>query len=119
MNNKKSSDTNKGSTVIEMSLLMPVFLGCIYLYIMLFLFFIEAGKRMDRMSDYIYTSKEIKYEEKETLSNNMQLRREGKIEIVRVEEQGKLFVLRLELRKGENDPAHNLRRWQLVTDTFQ
>lgn len=119
MNSKKEDDKNRGSTVIEMSLLIPIFLGCIYWYIMLFLFFIESGKKMEQMSDYVYTPEKTQYAENQAFSDNMQIRREGKMEIVRVEEQGKLFVFHMELRKGKDDPAENLRRWQLVTDTFQ
>lgn len=119
MDNKKENGKNRGSTVIEMSLLIPIFLGCIYWYIMLFLFFIESGKKMEQISDYVYTPEKAQYAKSQVFSDNMQIRREGKIEIVRVEEQGKLFVFHMELRKGEHDPVENLRRWQLVTDTFQ
>ena len=44
---------NRGSAVIEMSLLMPIFLGCIYLYIMLFLFLLESGKGLEYMVENI------------------------------------------------------------------
>lgn len=110
---------NRGSTVIEMSLLIPVFLGCIYFYIMLFLFFTGAAKKMEEVSEYAYMSVSTKTEQQKVLSDNARVQREGKIRVIKVEEQGKLFTFQMEFRKDENDPVQNLRRWQLVSDTFQ
>ncbi len=112
MNNKKLR-RNCGSAVIEITLLMPAFLGCIYLYIMLFLFFIDSGKRMEQLAECIYTTKQ-----ESVLEQSIVIRTEGNLKIGRIEAQDEPFVIQLELRKDENDPVKNIRRWQLVADVF-
>lgn len=119
MKENRSNRRNRGSAVIEFTLLTPIFLGCIYFYIMLFLFFIGNGKKMEEISNYAYVAEERKQEYGEGILGNVQIQKEGKLRVIRVEEQGKLFILRLEIRTDENDPVENLRRWQIVTDTFQ
>ena len=115
----KKTKHNKGSSIIEISMLIPICLTCIYLYVMLFLFFTKAAKNMEQISEYSYRSDTAdgKIEEKEP--KNLQICREGKTQKVWMEEQDKLFVLHLELRRDMNDPAENIRRWQLVTSTIQ
>lgn len=115
----KKTKRNKGSSIIEISLLIPICLVCVYLYVMLFLFLTGAAKNMERISEYSYRSDtaDDKTEEKE--SKNLQVCREGKTQKVWMEEQDKLFVLHLELRKDMNDPVENIRRWQLVTSAIQ
>ena len=115
----RKNKRNRGSTVIEMSLLIPVFLGCIYFYIMLFLFFTQAAKKTEEISEYAYMSESTKTEQQKVLPDNVRVQREGKIRVIKLEEQGKLFTLKTEFRRDENDPVQNLRRWQLVSDTFQ
>lgn len=107
----KKREKNKGSAVIEMTLLMPILLGCIYFYIMLFLFFVQSGKRMAEIADCIY-------EENIEETEEVMMRTEGNVKIGKVEEEGKLFRIHIELRKDKNDPVKNIRRWQLVGDVF-
>ena len=115
----RKNKRNRGSTVIEMSLLIPVFLGCIYFYIMLFLFFTQAAKKTEEIYEYAYMSESTKTEQQKVLPDNVRVQREGKIRVIKLEEQGKLFTFKTEFRRDENDPVQNLRRWQLVSDTFQ
>lgn len=110
---------NRGSAIIEITLLIPVFLGCIYLYIMCFLFFTESAKKMEQLSECLYTSDRKEDKTIENQYKEIQLRREGNMRCTWVEEQGKLFIFYLELRKDTNQPVENIRRWQLVTDTIQ
>ena len=74
---------------------------------------------MEEVSEYAYMSVSTKTEQQKVLSDNARVQREGKIRVIKVEEQGKLFTFQMEFRKDENDPVQNLRRWQLVSDTFQ
>lgn len=115
----RKNKRNKGSTVIEMSLLIPVFMGCIYFYIMLFLFFTRAAKKVEEVSEYAYRKAGTKVEQKGTVPEHVRIQMEGKVRVIKVEEQGKLFTFQTEFRRDENDPVQNLRRWQLVSDTFQ
>lgn len=109
---------NKGSAIIETTLLIPVFLGCIYFYIMLFLFFMESGKRMEQMAECMYTTQTVENRNSEERKANMSTRTEGKVKIFWIKENGNLFDIQLELRKDENNAVENIRRWQLVTSLF-
>lgn len=109
---------NKGSAVIEMSLIMPILLGSIYLYIMFFLFLVEYGKEMEYMVEHMYEIGSTENGRSEQTKDGISKRTEGKVRIYRIEEQGDLFDLYLEMRKDENDAIENIRRWQLVTSVF-
>ena len=109
---------NRGSAVIEMSLLMPILLGCIYLYIMLFLFLLESGKGMEYMVENMYETGNVKEDASEKLKETLSKRTQGNVKIFWLEEKGKLFDIYLEMRKDENDAVENIRRWQLVTSVF-
>lgn len=101
---------NRGSTIIEMTLLIPVLLGCIYFYIMLFLFLIETAEDMYIMAEYLYEPERTKQENViGTISKN------GNTEIIRIQNTGELFEIKTELRKDASDVIENIRRWQLAT----
>lgn len=101
---------NRGSTIIEMTLLIPVFLGCIYFYIMFFLFLTEAAKDMNEMAGCLYESGST---EKNSVEGNIS--KNGSTEIIKMQSSGKLFEIRLELRKDAGDVIENIRRWQFAT----
>lgn len=103
---------NRGNAVIELSLLMPFLLGVLYLYIMMFLLFIGSGRRMAEVAETIYA------DEEEVSAQNISLRKEGSMRIGTAEEDGKIFTIQIELRRDENDPVENIRRWQLIGDVF-
>jgi hypothetical protein len=105
----KKRRANRGSSIIEISLLIPIFMGCIYLYIMLFLFFMESSKQMCTMSESIYS------QECASMQSGFSLKTEGKMQVIRVKETGKLFEIEMELRRDGSEPLENIRRWQLVT----
>lgn len=58
------------------------------------------------------------YEENIEETEEVMMRTEGNVKIGKVEEEGKLFRIHIELRKDKNDPVKNIRRWQLVGDVF-
>lgn len=109
---------NKGSAVIETTLLIPVFLGCIYFYIMLFLFFVDSGKRMEQIAASMYKVQTAQNGNSEEWEEDILIRTEGKMKIYRIEEEDGLFDIQLELRKDQNNAVENIRRWQLVTGLF-
>ncbi len=107
---------NRGSTVVEFSLLTPVFFGCIYLYIMLFLFLHQSGRDMDLMTQKMYQSEQCGVQQEETLLSKSKMQQEGEKEKWILDEQEGLFDLHIEMRKDTNDPVKNIRRWKLLAD---
>lgn len=106
---KKRRNRNSGSAIIEITLLIPVFLGCIYLYIMLFLFLVDSTREMSSLAENLYATEELKKE------NDVKINKKGKTKIISIDKTGKLFRLQLEMRKNDSDAIENIRRWQLVT----
>lgn len=52
---------NRGSMVIEMTLLMPVFLGCLFLYVMLFVELIHLQHKMEQAAEILYAAEVPEY----------------------------------------------------------
>lgn len=104
---------NRGSATIEMTLLMPVILGVIYLYISFFIFFVDSAVDMEDMAVELYIQKEEKgnNEKKKMLSA-------GSKKSVYINEKSGLFNKSLELHRYSDSAVENIRRWQLATDTI-
>lgn len=111
-------EINKGSVVIEMTLLIPIIIGCVYLYIIIFMFFIRQSEMFDIVSEKIYDNsinmEEIYGEEKSAITKDQK----GSISTYTNKEQDNWFEYRVELRHMNQDPIKNLRRWQLVRDSI-
>lgn len=114
-NHSRRQKKNRGSAVIEMTLLMPIYLGIFYLYILFFLFLIECGFLMQCMLEYVYQV-EMKYD---VLENNadISITNHGNIRTVRTLKMDKGFQIQLELKGNTEDPAERIRRWQIAVDT--
>lgn len=106
---RRQKGNNRGSAIIEMTLLIPILLGCIYFYIMLFLFLTETAGDMYRMAEYLYESERTNENVAGIVSKS------GNTEIISIKSTGKLFEIRAELRRDASDAIENIRRWQLVT----
>lgn len=102
---------NQGRTVIEITLLIPVFFGCIYLYIMLFLFLMESTKQMDNICEGLYHTENTKMESQ---SGKITFHMKGKTYTGAIYETGKLFTIDLQLSRDSSDAIENIRRWQLA-----
>ena len=89
---------NRGSAVVEMTLLIPLFLGCIYFYIILLLFFVKQA--------------DTTYEEVLSMYGRADM---NSIEIT-VEDNG--LDARFNYKRNADDVVKKLRRWQLVADTI-
>lgn len=106
---------NVGSIIVEFTLLMPFFLLCVYLYIMAFLYYIEAGKGMSRLAESIYDQREedsIEGEEYLYISKRGG-NREGTFR-----KENKWTVTEISMKRDISDPVRNLRRWQIIADTI-
>ncbi|MCR5701175.1 MAG: hypothetical protein K6G76_03400 [Lachnospiraceae bacterium] len=55
---------NKGSAVLEITLLIPIILGCVVLYINMVLSLVDCAKQEDAAS-------EIRYEEDKNIANEL------------------------------------------------
>lgn len=107
------NSTNRGSAVIEMTILIPVLLACVYLYLMVFIHFVNYGKVMADAAEALYGEEWAGGEEGKII-----VKREGKKKTVSVEEQDNRFTLSVELRKNENEPVKQIRRWQFAAELF-
>ena len=106
---------NVGSIIVEFTVLMPIFLICIYLYIMAFLYYMEAGKGMDRLSEAIYGQQEEAVVSGESIYINKRgANREGTFR-----KENKWAVTEITMKKDISDPVRNLRRWQIIADTVR
>lgn len=114
------SGDNRGSAIIEVTIMIPIILGCLYLYIMSMLFITKHGRMADELSAQLYSNQD---------DNGLAVGSDGKIEETK-DKQGQVEVIkyegvidkydvRFELKKCSDDPVKNLRRWQLVADTIR
>ena len=106
---------NRGSAVIEMTMMVPIILGCIYFYIMSMLFLIEHGKVADDLSYRFYSYSE---ENTENDDGDKKVILSGNTEVISYGEVFNNYELMIELKKEGSDVVKNLRRWQLIADTI-
>jgi hypothetical protein len=106
---------NRGSAVIEMTMMVPIILGCIYFYIMSMLFLIEHGKVADDLSYRLYSYSE---ENTENDDGDKKVILSGNTEVISYGEVFNNYELMIELKKEGSDVVKNLRRWQLIADTI-
>ena len=108
----KGQRKNRGSAIIEMTMLIPIFLGIFYLYIMFFLFLIECGFLLQGMVECIYnveTKSEI---------HEMMATQQGNTKVVKASKMNNIFPIYLELKGSAEDSADKVRRWQIAVDTI-
>lgn len=112
----KRRKRNRGSAVLEATILIPVCLGIFFLYIMFFLFLIEYGFIMQGMLEYMYHP-ETKFEI-ENPHGEISLVKQGNINIINAWNKNRYFSMYLEYKGNSNDPADKVRRWQIAADTI-
>lgn len=101
---------NRGSIVVEMTLLMPVFLLCVFLYITAFLYYVEAAEQMYLASAALYLTTDDAGE------NEVFIYKRGGTSIATAERSERYADVKVELRKDAGNPIQNLRRWQSIAD---
>ena len=92
---------NRGSAVVEMTLLVPFVFGSIYFYIMSMLYITEHGRRVNELSEMLY--------------NNVAEAKDG---LVSYDGDFEKYSISLDLRMDNTDSVKSLRRWQFVADTI-
>ncbi len=119
--NKKVTMKNKGSAVIEITLMIPVILGCIYFYIMSMLYLVEHGRVVDKLSEELYDSISFGYDSgaaDDSVSDNDTI---GIINkgVAEYEEDYENYTISVRLKVDDSNPVKSLRRWQLIADTIR
>ncbi len=112
MGNQKK---NRGSAVVEMTLLIPILLGVFFLYICTFLFMIDSSKVMAQMSQSLYPG-EVQNSADNTGENVYDVKKSGTKAIVAVKEQRGILEMDRMLSCYNGSAVKNIRRWQLATD---
>lgn len=115
--NPKRQRNNKGSAIIEMTLLISILLGIIYLYISLFVFMIETGKEMNGMVECMYSLDNSQTNAGVSNNSNGSISQQGNIICARVNQISGMFLMDLELRRYSDSAVKNIRRWKLAIDT--
>ena len=103
---------NRGSTIIEMTLLISVFMGVIFLYITFFLYLINSAGQMEQAAEYLYSVNEEEPDSEK--SANIWIQKQGDIRTVWFEETDSRFLIRTKYRRWVKNPVENIRRWQLA-----
>lgn len=105
--------SNRGSAIIEITLLVPVLFGCIYFFIMTMLFLIRQAQVMDIAADKAYESAD------NVAGGVVTECKQGSVRIVKYQEEMDGYNVLVEIKVDDSDPVRNLRRWQLVADTVR
>lgn len=113
---KKQPIKNRGTAIIEITILIPIYLGVLYLYIISFLFLIESGFIFQSMLECIYNV-ETKSEIQQS-NNGISEIQQGNLKIVRVSNTDKVFQIYLEIKGCADAPTEKIRRWQIAVDTI-
>ena len=114
-NKKIPGRKNRGSAVVEISLLMPIYIGVFFLYIAFFLFLIECGFIMQDMLEYMYHS-ETKSENHHS-RYNISVVNQGNVRTVNVSDYREGLTIYFEVRGNSEDFPDKIRRWQIAVDT--
>lgn len=102
---------NQGSATVEMTLLMPFLIGVLFLYVNVFLFFLEEAKEIRCMAQTLYAT-----EEKQ--DNSMEINIRGEQLSICEEKAVGWFLLDLELHRKADIEVKSIRRWQLARSLF-
>ncbi|MBD8973571.1 MAG: hypothetical protein EGQ63_06995 [Clostridiales bacterium] len=105
---------NRGSIVVEMTILMPVFLLCVFLYITAFLYYVEAAEQMYLASAALY--QEYILTTDDAGADEVSIYKRGGTSVATVERSERYADVKVELRKDAGNPIQNLRRWQSIAD---
>lgn len=100
---------NRGSATIEMTLLIPIILGVFYLYISIFLSFVDCADSMEDMIEVLYME--------DTDSQASEVQKRGSKSSVCDYKSTKFLEKNLEFHRYNGSVVENIRRWQLAADT--
>ena len=100
---------NRGSAVVEVTLMVPVIFGSLYFFVMSMLFIVEHGKLADELSEKLYESSK---------EEACEVKKQGNTEFIKYNEVFNDYEIYFDFSKNGDDVVKNLRRWQLIADTI-
>ncbi len=110
---------NKGSSIIEMTLIIPILLGIVYLYLSLFLFLIHVSQNRNDMIETLYAIENVEQKENATTGLSIRKKKNGNKISVYANAEFSPFEIELEFHRNEDSAVDNIRRWQLVANTIR
>ncbi len=113
------SENNRGSAIIEITLLIPVIFFSVYFYIMSMLYITNNGKAADELSDQLYAEEGDDSVNEVGIETTGERQKQGNIEIIKCNDVFGNYNISFEFRKCADNPVKNLRRWQFVADTIR
>lgn len=105
---------NRGNMIVEVTILMPVFLLCVVLYIYAFLYYVRIAEQTAFISEQLYTKGEVMTNNKQDCS--VYIYQQGNTDVVTSQSQYRYTDIRVEMKKDAGNPVRNLRRWQSIAD---
>lgn len=99
---------NRGSMILEMTLLIPIVLVCMYLYVYLFLGLVRVSKAYGQAAGQLYAK------EGSVTKGRGIIHKNGEMSIAAFKEDDTYLNIQVTLRKEDSDVLKNLRRWQLA-----
>lgn len=103
---------NAGSAVVEITMLIPILMGCIYFYIVAMLFFVQQAKAAGHASDQLYL-------QEKTSGSSGNIYSSGNMKCIDITVEESKLMIKIEYKRDASDMVKNLRRWQFVADTVQ
>jgi len=105
----QDAGSNKGSAVIEMTILMPIFLGCVFMYILFFLFFIGNSKGMDETVEQLY-----RVDVTQISNLDKGVNKQGEMLSASYHNNDKWFDVNIQINRNGRNVLKSIRRWQLA-----
>ena len=119
ISNMDKNRNNVGSSVIEITMLIPIFIGCIYFYIIMLLFFVRQAEMAGQTVAQLYSFNNQGKSNNYAVSGQEAVYRTGNTDCIKVEVDEYGMKASLIYRKDGLDVVKSLRRWQFVADTIQ
>ncbi len=108
---------NKGMAVVEMTLLIPIVLGVVYLYIMLFFYLVECANTRQILIENLYVDTLEDDECSGNGSANVFISKH--MERVYIEKDWEGFRVKDEMCKGKDSILEDIRRWQIARNALR
>ena len=113
----RSKKRNKGMAVVEITLLIPIIFGVVYLYIMLFLYLIECANTRKILVETLYVNS--LQNEKDSKDGDTKKIKSKQVERTYIDKNWGEFCIRDEICKGEDSILEDIRRWQIVRNALR
>ena len=102
--------------MVEMTLLIPIIIGVLFLYIQLFLYYIQTAEAIGGMVSELYSSSEEKAESKER--KGVEIRKSGTALSISIKESKSGMDIEEKWSRYNDCVVENIRRWQFATETI-